>query len=207
MSKPTPAHQQYQSLMTNIRARHELVSGLGLRPSSEFVDFETAAFHLRKTIEGVAFGCLVALENGLKKIPRDARGQWNADKIFSKLKKRDELVFPESFKRENPDGSAGIVVQHHIVPRKETNLTVEEVRNIYRRLHVWNHEWNPYVAENKTKFKQRKAEVIEFGPKLWNWLVVHMIGIGGEIFLAGLKEGPEGRVNLVAATKNHGMSF
>tara|TARA_R110001599_G_scaffold101293_1_gene259162 strand:+ start:733 stop:1356 length:624 start_codon:yes stop_codon:yes gene_type:complete len=207
MAEPNKSHQQYRSLMTNIRARHELVSNLNLKPSSDFVDFETAAFHLRKIIEGVAFGCLVATENGLKKIPRDARGQWNADKIFVRMKKEKSLVFPEAAQRVDPDASAPLRVAHHIVPRKNDNLAIDEVRTMYRQLHVWNHEWNPYVEDHGKNFDKRKAEVISFGPKLWNWLVIHMIGVGGELLIAHLKEGPEGQVLIAAATANHGLEI
>jgi hypothetical protein len=188
--------------MTTVRARHELVSGLGLTPTSSFVDFETAAFHLRKSIEGIAFGCLVAMDNGLKAIPRDAQGQWNADKIFSKLKKQDSLVFPESFIRQDAGDECPPGVHHHIVPRKEANLSIDEVRGIYRRLHVWNHEWNPYVEDHGKDFEKRKTELLDFGPRLWNWIVCHMIGVGGEIFLAHLKEGPNGQVLIASATSN-----
>jgi hypothetical protein len=76
--------EQYRALMRNIRARFEVIEGLKLSKSSEYAQLETAAFHLRKSIEGVAFGCLVAIENGLKSVPRDAVGQWNADRIFAK---------------------------------------------------------------------------------------------------------------------------
>jgi hypothetical protein len=30
----------------------------------------------------------VATENGIKHVPRDAKGQWNAEKVFDSLKKK-----------------------------------------------------------------------------------------------------------------------
>ncbi len=41
-----------------------------------------------KIIEAIAFGCLIGLENGLKVIPRDAQGQYNAETIFKTLSKK-----------------------------------------------------------------------------------------------------------------------
>lgn len=188
--------------MTTVRARHELVFGLGLKQGSAFVDFETAAFHLRKSIEDIAFGCLVAMDKGFKKIPRDAQGQWNADKIFSKIKNQDSIVFPESFDRVDPGQESPSGVNHHIVPHNDANLSIDDVRGIYSRLHVWNHEWNPYVNVHRKDYEKRKTGLIDFGLKLWNWIVCHMIGVGGKVFLVHLNEGPNDQVLIASATSN-----
>ena len=63
MKKAAPPLQLIdKDLMTNIRARFEVIEGLKLSNQSTFAELETAAFHLRKSIEGIAFGCLVALD-------------------------------------------------------------------------------------------------------------------------------------------------
>ncbi|ATW04942.1 hypothetical protein [Sphingorhabdus sp. YGSMI21] len=198
VEKPSP-HLQYQSLLINIRARYEIINNLHPDANSDFAVLETSAFHMRKSIEGVAFSCLVALDNGLKQIPKDARGQWNADKIFAKLSKQKELVFPESFKRETPPEGSDPRVSHYIVKRPEINLTVDDVRAIYRRSHKWLHEWNPYVESLGRDFEKSKAELLSDLPKIWDWLLQHLIGIGGKVFLGLLKDGPNEEVRVVAA--------
>jgi len=192
-------HQLYQNLMTNVRARFEVINALNLNSASDFAALETAAFHLRKSIEGIAFGCLVALDQGLKAVPRDARGQWNADNIFARLKKRDELVFPEAYKREEPPADADTIVQHQIVPNSSVNLTIDEVRDIYRRTHKWLHEWNPYIEQLGEDCEKSRDELLVDLPRVWNWIVQHMIGIGGHIFLGHLKDGPTQEVRVAAA--------
>ena len=77
--------QQYESLMTTIRQRLDVIEMLRSTSLDAFSKAETAAFHGRKVVEGITFGCLVAIENGLRQIPRDAKGQWNADKILKSL--------------------------------------------------------------------------------------------------------------------------
>ena len=197
-SSPIKPRDKYLALMTNVRARFEVVENLSLNSESAFANFETAAFHLRKSIEGIAFGCLVALDQAFKEIPRDAKGQWNADNIFIKLKKRADLVFPESFLREEP--SAGMPgVQHHLVAQPDINLSVDEVRDIYRRTHKWLHEWNPYIEQLGRDFEKSKNQLLEDLPRVWNWIVQHRIGIGGHVFLGILKDPQDGQVRIVAA--------
>jgi hypothetical protein len=185
--------------MTNVRARFDVVRELNLDENASFAELETAAFHLRKSIEGIAFSCLVALDQGLKEVPRDAKGQWNADNIFARLKKRDQLVFPESFTRENPPADGDPIVAHHIVKNVNDNLSIDEVRDIYRRSHKWLHEWNPYIEKLGKEFHKSKIELLEDLPKTWNWIAQHMIGIAGHIFLGVLNDPNDGQVHIVAA--------
>jgi hypothetical protein len=194
-----PPHQLYQALMTNIRARFEVIEGLKPNAGSSFAELETVAFYLRKSVEGVAFGCLAALDQGLKEVPRDARGQWNADNIFAGLKKRDHLVFPESFIRSDPLEGSDPIVKHHIIKNDEKNLSIDEVRDVYRRSHKWLHEWNPYIARLGSEFDKSRSELLSDLPKVWNWISQHMIGIGGHVFLGILKDPADGQVHVVAA--------
>ena len=184
--------------MTNIRARYEVIYGLKLNGDAGFAALETAAFHLRKSIEGTAFGCLVALDQAFKEVPRDARGQWNADNIFIRLKKRERLVFPTAFKREDPPSGGYPVVKHHIVPNPDVNLTIDEVREIYRRSHKWVHEWNPYIERLGKDFEKSKAELLIDLDRHWNWIFQHMIGIGGHTFLGLLKDPSDNQVRIVS---------
>ncbi len=186
--------------MRNIRARFEVIDGLKLSPSSEYAQLETAAFHLRKSIEGVAFGCLVAIENGLKSVPRDAVGQWNADRIFVRVSKQHPLVFPVAVDREDPpEGQNG--TQHHLVTDEKRNLKLPEVRAIYRRTHVWLHEMNPYVAITVKKFAALRDGLLADIVAVWGWLLHHVIAASGEVFLTILKN-EDGQLEVSSATAN-----
>lgn len=196
--QPQPPHLTYQALMTNVRARFDVIEGLNLDENSGFATYETAAFHLRKSIEAIAFGCLVAVDKAFREVPRDARGHWNADNIFINLKKRNKLAFPEAFLRQDPP-AAGPAVQHHIVGRPEVNLTVDDVRAVYRRTHKWLHEWNPYVEQLGKDYDKSRSELRVDIPSVWNWISQHMIGIGGHVFLGLLKDPNDGQVRIVTA--------
>ena len=61
--------------MTTIWHRLDVIEKLAKLDGSHFTRAETAAFHGRKVTEGIAFACLVAVENGIGHVPRDAKGQ------------------------------------------------------------------------------------------------------------------------------------
>jgi hypothetical protein len=66
------SHQLYQELMQVVRNRFDFIETLANIEIDNYGKSEIAAFHGRKIIEAIAFGCLVAIKNGLKNIPRDA---------------------------------------------------------------------------------------------------------------------------------------
>jgi len=195
------AIDQYRGLMANIRARFEIIDGLKLAPASDYAALETGAFHLRKSVEATAFGCLVAMENGLREVPRDARGQWNADKLFVRLKKTHPPVFPLAINAERP-GPEQTGINHHITTNKDWNLTIDEVRAIYRRTHKWLHEWNPYLPGGALKFGKYRDELLSDIPKIWKWLLHHLIVVDGEVILTVLKRSEDVGVEVISASAN-----
>ena len=88
-------YELYLALMKTVRGRLDVIQELRLGSANHSLRAESAAFHGRKIIEAIAFGCLVAIENGLDTIPSDAKGQWNAESILRRLKKKDLSGPPE----------------------------------------------------------------------------------------------------------------
>ena len=120
----------YLSLMQTIRSRFDVIEELKESAADPFSRAEAAAFHGRKIVEAIAFACLLAIENGLKTIPRDAKGQWNAESIFKSLKsKRLEVLPSPSHIRQattEEQSSSGVNVVIEGIPEKR--LTHEELR-------------------------------------------------------------------------------
>jgi hypothetical protein len=188
------ASAQYGDIMSVIADRFKVISQIHHAGKGNFSNSEALAFQLRKIVEGTAFGCLVAIENGLKKIPKDAVGQWNADKIFAALSKRDINVLPNpsvlraatqaEIKSDN--------VQFAIEGQPDKCLTISEIRRIYRATHGWLHERNPYVGSNADFLRKNENELWSNGTKVFEMLERHFIGIGGEAFycvLADINDG------------------
>jgi hypothetical protein len=110
------ARDSYHSLMLTVRERFDVIQALHAL-SASFSQAEAAAFHGRKIVEAIAFGCLVAIENGLKHIPRDAKGQWNAEEIFRNLKLKNLTILPSpshlraATKQEQQDNNVQVTVE------------------------------------------------------------------------------------------------
>ena len=97
--------ENYCSLLWTIRSRFDVIDTLRQSSADFFSRAESAAFHGRKIVEAIAFACLVAIDNGLKYVPRDAEKQWNAETIFKNLKSKNLKVLPSPsiFRQATPE--------------------------------------------------------------------------------------------------------
>lgn len=198
------AWEIYQSLMLTIRYRFEAIDSLRNAQLEAYSKAESAAFHGRKIIEGIAFGCLVAIDNGFKTVPRDAKGQWNAEKILKNLKSKKILTLPSPSRIRMPTDEE--IKEHNVksvvegMPDKR--LTCDELLKIYQSLHVWLHEVNPYVYKEHTKLDSQKLEM------LWNdlarlrsFIEKHFISIEGAAFYCVLWDSQDNLTKVAQATK------
>ena len=148
--------EKYRALMRVVRTRFDMIALLQGSVGDCFLVAEACAFHGRKIVEGIAFGCLIAVEHGLGEVPRDVRGKWNADAILLSLKKKNlETVFPSPSiirpvtaeeRRAHPGIGATIEGQ------PDRRMTLDELSDAYTALHRWNHEINPYVDDDRDGF-------------------------------------------------------
>lgn len=204
MSESVAAAEQYQNLMEIIRQRFDLILKLKEINADAFSKTETAAFHGRKIIEGIAFSCLVATKNGLNHIPRDVQGQWNAEKILADLKKKNINIFPSP--SEIRQATLEEKTLHNI------NITIEglpdyrlahnELIEMYKRLHKWLHEINPYVEDNRHSFLQKnESQLWEDLGKIQLMMERHFMSIGGKGFYCTLWDKSDGATKIIALQK------
>jgi hypothetical protein len=172
----------YLSLMRRIRQRFDVVELLKLSPAGDFSKAELVAFHGRKIVEGIAFACLLATDKGLKSVPRDARGQWNAENIFKRLRSKGIDVFPSPSKirscTEVEQKLHGVKAVVEGLP--ELRITHDEIIKIYQHLHFWNHEINPYIEPNEEVVEKRIAQLWADINRLRQFLKSHFISLQGE---------------------------
>ncbi len=199
-----PSVQQYKSLMITIRHRLDAIEMLRSASFDAFSKAETAAFHGRKAVEGIAFGCLVAVKNGLRHLPRDAKGQWNAEKIFRNLMSKNINVFPSpsvirtASESERVELNVRTIVEG--IPGRR--LTHDYLIAIYTRLHKWLHEINPYIEENRSKFiAQNEKALWEDLSKVHLLVERHFISIGGEGFFCTLRDSQDGRTKVLPLSR------
>jgi len=196
--------KMYLSLMEGIRGRLDRIDILKASPGDEFLKSEEAAFHGRKIVEGIAFGCLVATEHGLKSIPRSARGHWNAEQIFRRLKKKGIEVFPSPTEIRLPTvaerNAHNVKAVLEGLPAKR--LTHEELIEIYQRLHSRLHELNPYVAANdQSLFEQKIKQLWEDIACVRLFIESHVISLRGQAFFCLLFDRRDNETKVVPLSK------
>lgn len=147
-------HDNYLELMKVIRSRIDSIEVLSKSSMDAYSKSEMAAFHRHKIIEAIAFGCLIAIKNGLKSKPKDAIGQYNAEKIFKQLERKGIEVSPSpSLMRIATDKErAELNVTATIDGIPERRISNEELIKKYQRMHNWLHELNPYTKDKQEVF-------------------------------------------------------
>lgn len=194
----------YRQLMTAIRQRFDAVEGIKLLGNENFSNAEMCAFHCRKIVEGTAFGCLVAVEQGLKTIPSDAKGQWNANTIFRRLRSKGLNVFPlPSILREpNEKEKNSLNVKGVIEGQPDRRISVDDLIAIYTRTHKWAHEINPYIEKERSAFMRQHA------PALWEdlerlkvFLKEHTVSIANEMIFCTLWDKVDGQTKTLPMTR------
>lgn len=205
---PKDARDIYCSLMLAIRERFDTIQALHAL-STSFSQAEASAFNGRKIVEGITYGCLVAIENGLKYIPRDIKGQWNAEVILKNLKSKNLTLMPcpsrlrPASKQEEQEGNVKVTIEG--IP--ERLLTHEDLIAIYRRLHGWLHEVNPYVHNDHKSFHDEKSEALwDDLERLRLFVESHLISIQGEAFYCTLWDSYDGHTKVVSLAKKHGLT-
>lgn len=194
----------YLDLMMTIRSRLDIVRSLRSSGLDEFTKAETAAFHGRKIVEGIAFACLIATENGIGHVPRDAKGQWNAESIINSLRSKKFTVFPSPSIIRSPTDEER--TQYNVtavvegIP--ERRLTEDQLIDIYQRLHKWLHEINPYKQLDHAGYvNAHSATLWDDVCRLEAFIERHAITIAGEGFFCVLRDTHDGLTKVGSITK------
>ncbi len=195
--------ENYHSLMQAIRFRFDLIDLLKGGDLTSFSTNETAAFHGRKILEAIAFSSLVTVEHGLSEVPRDAKGQWNAEKIFENLSRKDILSLPSPTAMRYPNASeAHLNTQLVFDGIPERRIDLAELKAMYQRMHRWMHEMNPYT------YGGYEAFIRDNGRGLWDdlsrlylFLEIHFVAIRGAGFICVLRDSQDGLTKVKAMAK------
>jgi hypothetical protein len=169
-----------------------------------YSEAEIVAYNARKIVEGIAFGCLVAAEHGLKHVPRDAKGQYNAESIFNRLNKqgRNVLPSPSDAREATAEEKARTGATAVLEGAPSRRLTYSDLIKIYRHLHEWAHELNPYVVGDRRAYLQQKLPILMgYIEKISSFISNHVISIHGHGFFCVLKDREDGLTKVISLQK------
>lgn len=194
---------KYAQLMWTIRYRFELIKILRQSSVDPFIQAETAAFHGRKIVEGIAFACLVAIENSSIEIPGKAIGQWNAEKIFKQLQWKRLNAFPSPAYIRQPTLEQKSACSMGIIQNiPERRLTPDELIKIYQGFHKWLHEVNPYIHKEKSDFYAKNCTNLWTNlEKLHLFIECHLIVINGKAFFCVLWDSVSHQTQVIGLSK------
>ena len=195
---------RYLDLMSVARSRFDRLEELQAQGGSALFPMELVAIHVRKIVELIAFGCLVAAENSLTRVPRDAVRQWNAAVILQRLGAREINVYPNpaELRDATREEHAAHGVRATIEGRPERRLTQDQMLSIYESTNKWLHELNPYGKLSP------QSLVRDHGTRLWDdanalraFLKRHDILIGGRGFYCTLWDKADGKTKVFPLNK------
>ena len=204
---PRSSEQLYLELMTVVRERLDTVNLLASAPDANFAHAEAAALHGRKVIEGIAFACLVASQHGQGFVPRTARGQWNAERILD-LCSKGIIPFPSpSIIRYATEEERKLYnVKCTVAGVPERRIPIREFITMYRRMHPWLHELNPYASPTRGEFYRQN------GQQLWDdlaridrFIERHCITIAGRGFFCVLRDRVDNQTKVLPLQKIEGI--
>lgn len=183
----------YLKLMEEIKARMKAVKDIMTKKTTTSFDqtnIEFACLQIRKILELITMGSLVANQELLESINADYANYWNAKRTLYKIEKLNSHFYPEPI-IEKPSSREG--VKNDLVGVKGDYLTREKLEIIYDSCCNIIHANNPF------------AEKINYGhyaPKISEWyrlimalLSIHLVKFKeGEMYLIHMEE-KDGRVH------------
>jgi len=137
-------------------------------------DAETICVHLRKILEAIAFGSLVAHRDVYETVHQDIDSRWRAKEILARIGKVHANFYPKPVTPSRIDGKM------HMEKVATGFLTQSDFETLYDKCSDILHLWNPFRSRPRT---------IDFGRSLNDWcdlienLLRHhvvWIGTGGE---------------------------
>lgn len=191
----------YCSCMEDAKARLALLRDItqGHSPlGSDGLDGEVVCLLLRRVVEQIAFGSLVAHKEIYEEAHSDLMTVWSAKRLISRLEKVHADFFPMPVKRgvsQDPN------VQHHFEPITEGVLTKEELEFLYDKTSDGIHTWNPFKdAERVLNFERSIDEWVSRIEALLSHHVVRFLGTD-EVWLIQMDSPEDHRVHAYVAPR------
>jgi hypothetical protein len=183
----------YTRLAHNLRSRIRFAQHVFTLDEPKARIVETVCLQGRKIIETIAYMALVATHHGLglRGVPNDAKLQWNAETILTRMKKKRLTVLPSPSTITGSPLTGSQPPDYNLVVNgvPEYRLSHEELISIYRNFHKGLHETNPYAREDNDEFYLSLLPTLQADlEKLKNFTWSHFISIKGRGFMVKLED-------------------
>jgi len=139
---------------------------------------ERVALHVRKIVEGVAYGCLSGVEHRNQQTLKDQRSK-DADKLLSWLKAKNLLKLPAAQRLEPPPSPEFKMV---LAGAGIYDLDVDRLNAAYSRASALIHERHPERL-SADGMALELAAIEQDAEQLRSWLWLHTMFLRGEAFL------------------------
>ena len=183
----------YLKLMEEIKARMKAVRDIMTKKTTtsfEQTNIEFACLQIRKILELITMGSLVANQELLKSINADYSNYWDAKRTLSKIEILNSHFYPEPI-IEKPSSREGVI--NDLVSVKSDYLTREKLEIIYDSCCNIIHANNPF-ADN-INYDYYAARISEWYRLIMALLRIHLVKFKeGEMYLIHMEE-KDGRVH------------
>jgi hypothetical protein len=184
---------KYCNLMEQVKLRISVIDFFLSRARlDQPPGLESIGLQLRKILELVAFGSLVANRNAYSAVYSGFTKDWNAGELLKKLEKVNPDFYPKPI-IELPSHKEGI--QSEFVVRGPDYLSKQDFIEVYGRCGVLMHAANPFGSGIDYSYYQQNVPI--WRTQLINLLNTHEIRLVNEpgLWLIHMKEERDDRVH------------
>jgi hypothetical protein len=164
--------------MEEIKRRVEVIAAFQAGRANalyEPTQIESVYLQIRKILELIALGSLVANRDALSKILTNVAHHWNAKKMFKDIKRVNPDFYPHAIV-ESPSQQPGIVSD--VTPRTDGVLNKTEFVHLYEKCGAILHAANPFARG--LDYDAYWAEVPQWLSKIMALLGSHQIHLVGD---------------------------
>ncbi len=190
-----PDIEKYCAVMEEIKLRTNVVRFLLSGQGSVMYaasTLESSCLQLRKILELIAFGSLVANKEVYSSAYRGFAKHWNASDLLKLVEKINPHFYPNPIVEVPSDWPD---IKRELKRRNSDYLTKEEFADVYGRCGVMMHASNPYGAAIDYNFYNKSLPIWQ--TRIVNLLSTHQMRLVGDpgFYLVHMKERGDNKVH------------
>lgn len=191
----------YCSALDDIRARLDVVDAIcrnQITTGAENFDYEIAAINLRKALEHIAFGSLMANRSVYEPFHKDIQKIWRAKQLLERLEKINPHFYPQPLEQPTIAQEPKAPRHFHFENLTTGFLTRSEFVVLYDSCSEVIHSQNPFSGKSTINFGLPPLEWAERVRRLLSFHFFRLYGFP-QLWLGEL-QGPDGKAHVYIAS-------